>query len=414
MPKTNNILNATALELISTLSEKVPEIFSGQERISFLANQIKTLKPEHLKALIHALESILCVMIEKDASDIELGGFGANNTIWMRIHGNKHPVSGLPDLTEDEAAVLILSILTDTQKEILLQEKNIDFSYTIKLHKKFLSTRFRGDAYFDFEQLAMNMRLINAKVRSIESLGFHTNALRFLSHKHVRQGLNLITGITGSGKSSTLDAIIDWHNNTNTAQIIIIASPIEFVHNSKKCIIRHREVGKDVLSFKAGIIQALRQDLDIMVVGEMRDPETIDAALEVSDTGHKVFSTLHTSSAVESIDRIIAEVPTNEQNRVRNRLADVLTTVISQKLIPSLDGKRVMAKEVLIVTPNVRSAIKNNNLSEIYGMINQGSNLGMITMEQDLKRLVTENQISLGSGIQYANNKKMFQQIIKS
>ena len=159
-------------------------------------------------------------------------------------------------------------------------------------------------------------------------------------------------------------------------------------------------------------MQALRQDLDIMVIGEMREPATIVAALEVTDTGHKVFSTLHTSSAVESLDRIVAEVNENEQERVRNRLADVITAVISQKLVPAKDGKLILAKEVLIVNQNVRAAIKNNNTGEIYMMINQASGQGMITMEQDLKRLYHEGQISLENALQYANNKSLFKQII--
>lgn len=178
-------------------------------------------------------------------------------------------------------------------------------------------------------------------------------------------------------------------------------------------MIRHREVGRDVLSFKEGVIQALRQDPDIIVIGEMRDPDTIMAALEVTDTGHKVFSTLHTSSAVESIDRIIAEVNPVEQERVRNRLADILVSVISQKLIPSMDGKRVMAKEVLLVTPSVKAAIKNNNTSEIYMMINQAGPQGMITMEQDLMRLFNERKISKENAIAYANNKTRMLQLLK-
>jgi len=167
-----------------------------------------------------------------------------------------------------------------------------------------------------------------------------------------------------------------------------------------------------VLSFKEGVIQSLRQDPDIIVIGEMRDPDTIMAALEVTDTGHKVFSTLHTSSAIESIERIIAEVNPTEQERVRNRLADVLISVISQKLVPSLDGKRVLAKEVLIVTPSVKAAIKNNNVGEIYMMINQGGQLGMLTMEQDLKKLYLQKRISLETAITYANNKTRIQQLL--
>jgi twitching motility protein PilT len=258
----------------------------------------------------------------------------------------------------------------------------------------------------------MNMRSIVPELRTLDQLEFPSNALKALSYNYVKQGLILITGITGSGKSTTLDAIVAWHNENANAHIVAIASPLEYVHKSKRCIIRQREVGRDVRSFHEGVVQALRQDLDIMVIGEMRDPATIIAALEVTDTGHKVFSTLHTSSAVESLDRIVAEVHQAEQERVRNRLADVLTAVVSQKLIPSIDGKLILAKEILIVNPNVRAAIKNNNTGEIYMMINSGLTSGMITMEQDLKRLYMERKISLEMGLQYANNKELFKQII--
>ena len=258
------------------------------------------------------------------------------------------------------------------------------------------------------------MRSISANVRPIESLEFHQYALKMMSHDFIKFGLSLITGITGSGKSSTLDSIIHHHNKFDPAHIVIIASPVEFVHKSEVAIIKHREVGRDVLSFKEGVIQALRQDPDIIVIGEMRDPDTIMAALEVTDTGHKVFSTLHTSSAVESIDRIIAEVNPVEQERVRNRLADVLVSVVSQKLVPSIDGKRVLAKEVLVVTPSVKAAIKNNNTSEIYMMINQGAQQGMVTMEQDLLRLYQTRKISKENALAYSNNKTRMLQIMKA
>jgi len=184
------------------------------------------------------------------------------------------------------------------------------------------------------------------------------------------------------------------------------------VHKSDRCIIRHREVGRDVLSFKEGTVQSLRQDPDVIIIGELRDPDTILTALEVTDSGHKVFSTLHTSSAVESIDRIIGEVPPIEQERVRHRLADVLQCVISQKLIPSIDRKRVLAKEVMIATPSVRAAIKNNNTGEVYQMMSESGELGMITMEQDLKRLYLQKKITLETAINFANNKRRLQQIL--
>jgi twitching motility protein PilT len=258
------------------------------------------------------------------------------------------------------------------------------------------------------------MRAISTQIRPYESYGFHPNVTRVLSLQYTKEGLILVTGITGSGKSTTLDAIVDLNNRTVDGHIIIIASPVEYVHESKRCIIRHREVGRDTMSFKQGTIEALRQDPDIIIIGEMRDPDTIMAALEVADSGHKVLSTLHTSSAVESIDRIIGEVPPIEQERVRNRLADILRCVISQKLVPSLDGKRVLAKEVMVMTPSIRAAIKNNNTGEIYQMIAEGAEFGMITMEQDLRRLYLERKISLETAINYANNKRRMQQLLQA
>jgi twitching motility protein PilT len=274
------------------------------------------------------------------------------------------------------------------------------------------TVRFRADAYLDLDQIALNMRAINQTIRPYKALELHPNITKIVSLAHTKEGLTLVTGITGSGKSSTLDAMIDLNNHTVDGHIVIIASPIEFVHRSDRCIVRHREVGRDVLSFKDGAIQALRQDPDIIVIGEMRDPETIMVSLEITDSGHKVFSTLHTASAVESIDRIIGEVPPVEQERVRNRMADVLRCVMSQKLIPSLDGKRVLAREVMVMTPSVRSAIKNNNTGEIYQMIQESGEQGMTTMEQDLKRLFVQKKISLESTINFSNNKKRMQQLL--
>jgi twitching motility protein PilT len=304
--------------------------------------------------------------------------------------------------------------MNENQCNYILEKRNLDFSYTFRYEKIGINVRFRADAYFDLDSLALNLRAIQATIRPIESLEFHPFVIKTMTHGYIKFGLSLITGITGSGKSTTLDAIIDLHNDSDPCHIVIIASPVEYVHKSRISIIKHREVGRDVISFKEGVIQSLRQDPDIIVVGEMRDPETIMAALEVTDTGHKVFSTLHTSSAIESIDRIIAEVSPHEQDRVKNRLADVLISIVSQKLVPSLDGKRMLAKEVLIVTPSVRAAIKNNNTSEIYMMINQGAPQGMVTMEQDLFRLYCEKKISRENTVAYANNKTRILQMLKA
>lgn len=392
--------------------DTVPAIHYGTEKINYFLENIEQISAEGKMVLKNLIDRMLTSMIERDASDIELGGHGNGGFVWLRIFGKKERVKEFPQFTEDEAAVIIINLLNKNQRRYLSVTRNLDFSYTFVYERKKIESRFRACAYYDLETLALNMRAINNTIRQLSSLEFHPNVVKAMSHSYIKFGLSLITGITGSGKSTTLDAIIEEHNKYDPAHIVIIASPIEYVHKSNVCIIRHREVGRDVLSFKDGVTQALRQDPDMIIIGEMRDPDTILAALEVTDTGHKVFSTLHTSSAVESIDRIVAEVHPNEQERVRNRLADVLISVISQKLVPTLDGKRILAKEVLIVTPSVKAAIKNNNTSEIYMMINQGGQSGMITMEQDLKRLYLNKKISLDTAIAYANSKTRIQQIL--
>lgn len=401
-------------KILQDFTRAIPESVFGPERVRYIIENSSLIDEHNKLVLRNFVNKALTLMIEQEASDIEIGGHGNENYIWMRIHGKKERAKDIQQFTEDEAALIIVNLLTENQKNHLLKNRNLDFSYTYFYEKRKLNVRFRADAYFDLDTLAMNMRLINLSVRPLASLELHPLTVRSVSHNYIKFGLTLITGITGSGKSTTLDSIIDHHNKFDPAHIVIIAAPIEYVHTSNISLIKHREVGRDVLSFKDGIVQALRQDPDIIVVGEMRDPETIMSALEVTDTGHKVLSTLHTSSAIESLDRIIAEVHPTEQDRVRNRLADVLVSVISQKLVPTLDGKRVMAKEVLIVNPNVKAAIKNNNTSEIYMMINQGGAQGMITMEQDLKRLYMQKKISLETAITYANNKTRIQQILSA
>jgi twitching motility protein PilT len=400
--------------ILSSFISTIPVNLIGPDRVSYILGNLDKLKAEENLVLTTLINKLLTSMIERDASDIEIGGHGNGGFIWLRIYGKKERIKDFPQLSDDESAVMIANMLNRNQRAFLAENKNLDFSYTFLYERRKVNVRFRADSYFDLDTLALNMRAINASIRPLESLEFHPNVVKAMSHTFIKFGLSLVTGITGSGKSTTLDAFIDSHNKIDPAHIVIIASPIEFVHRSNVSLIRHREVGRDVHSFKDGVIQALRQDPDIIVIGEMRDPDTIMAALEVTDTGHKVFSTLHTSSAVESIDRIVAEVNPHEQERVRNRLAEVLVSVVSQKLVPSLDGKRVMAKEVLIVTPSVKAAIKNNNTSEIYMMINQGGAQGMITMEQDLKRLYLAKKISLENAIAYANNKTRIQQILSA
>ncbi len=397
-------------EIIQPIAEQIPKSLRGLEYLNKVGEVVESLSDEERLQLTDLLNGFLKYMIKKEASDIDLGAQGCNGKIWYRIYGNKSPLKTPIELSYIETDILLSNVLSSSQREILMEKNSIDFSYSIAI-KDDLNQRFRANMYLDLEHLALNMRKIDLQIRPFKTLGVHPEIAKALSLKYYKYGLTLITGITGSGKSSTLDTIIDANNRTVDSHIVIIASPVELIHKPIRSVVRHREVGRDVPSFKDGAIQSLRQDPDIIVIGELRDPETITTTLEITDSGHKTFGTLHTSSAMESIERILGEVTTEEQNRVRMRLADVLTCVISQKLIPSLDGKRVLAKEVLLVTPSVRAAIRNNNINEIYQMLSEGSEHGMITLEQDLKRLFDERQISRENAINNANNKKRLLQL---
>lgn len=402
-----------AKKIIASLNGEIKESSRGLERHREIGKIIDD-QPQSVRSTLQdAVEKFLEKMYENEASDIDMGGPGCNNKIWYRIHGDKSPDKSAPEFTLQETDFLLHNLIMPSQREHLFENRNLDFSYSLSGTDGVAgSERFRADMYFDLEHLALNMRKIDNEIRPFKGLNLHPEIAKALSLKYFKYGLTLVTGITGSGKSSTLDTVIDANNRTVDSHIVIIASPVELVHQPKKSVVRHREVGRDVRSFKEGAVQALRQDPDIIVIGELRDPETIMTTLEITDSGHKTFGTLHTSSAMESIERILGEVPPDEQNRVRTRLADVLTCVISQKLIPSLDGKRVLAKEVLMVTSSVKAAIRNDNVNEIYQMLMEGSDYGMNTMEQDLKRLYDEGKISKEEAINNANNKKRLKQLL--
>lgn len=399
------------LSIIQPIRNSMSRNLSGVEYYTVMYEKIQQISDDQLYTLRQALNTYLLRMDDIDASDIDMGGNGCYNRIWYRVYGVKSPWLDGPEIDVKDSNALLIASLMPAQFQHFMQKKSIDFSHVIETGDD-MNKRYRANMYFDLDNIALNMRRINAQIRPFKSLNMHPVIASALSLKNLKYGMTLVTGITGSGKSATLDSIIDANNRSIEAHIVIIASPIEMVHRPIKSIVRHREVGRDTQSFKSGAIEALRQDPDIIMIGELRDPETITTALEITDSGHKTFSTLHTASAVESIDRIIGEVPSNEQERVRNRLADVLTCVISQKLVPTIDGKRALAKEVLLTTSSVKAAIRNNNTGEIYQMIMEGSGFGMMTLEQDLKRLYKEGVISQEEAYNYANNKKRFKDLI--
>ena len=390
--------------------KELPEYIQGIDRVSEINNILNENEDWKIEAK-KTLDTYLEKMVELEASDMDVGGSGSKYYVWFRIQGTKKPHQDFGEISFDDATALICSILTERQMDSLMISQNSDFSYSIPYQG--VKQRFRADTYLDLDNLAINFRRINAKPFKISQLGFPRAIIQRFDLDYEKKGLILVTGITGSGKSTTLDAIVDMNNNKNFGHVVIIGKPIEYVHKSRKCIVRHREVGRDTISFKDGSIESLRQDPDIIIIGEMRDPETIMTALEITDSGHKVFSTLHTGSAIESVHRIVAECPSSEQNRVRMRLADVLSVVVSQKLVPGLKGRVVLAKEILSVTPSVSAAIMNNNISEIYQMINEGRQYGMITLEQDLLRLYANGKISRETAISFSNNKKRIKELLE-
>lgn len=404
------MIPADVLQLLDAVTTNVGPR-SGIDRQRAVADGIGQLTPGQRQPLVGFVQQLLLRMADNDASDIDLGGSGCRGRVWYRVHGRKCPDDAAGELSLPQADALCHSLLTPAQREYLFEHRNLDFSYQIDTDDG-RRLRYRADLYFDLDHLALNCRFIPDEIRPFRDLRLHADVVRVLSLVSDRQGLVLVTGLTGAGKSSTLDSIVDANNKTAEAHIVIIASPLETIHRPDRCIIRHREVGRDVRSFKEGAVQALRQDPDAIVLGELRDPETIVTALELTDTGHKVLSTLHTASATESIDRLVGECPTHEQERVRQRLADTLQCVLSQKLVPTVDGGRMLATEVLLTTSAIRAAVRNNNTAEIYQMITEGRQLGMHTMEQSLLELVTTGRIAEDEALVWANNKPRMQQLL--
>lgn len=395
-------------KIARSVSKRLP----GPERVRAYGERVEDLGDGHRRAIHARMRRLVRAGVERGASDIDLGGPAAGDSVWFRIDGRKrrHGEVGAPDL--DALDVFLTALLTPLELERLVEECAVDFTYGGGADDRGTGRRLRANLYFDRRHLAMNMRIIREETRSLSSLGFDGSIQRKFLFDVVRDGLTLVTGVTGMGKSTTLDAIIDANNEHVPGHIVLVADPVEYVHRSKKCLVRHRQVSREVRSFKDGVVQAMRQDPDMIVIGEMRELETIEAALEAADTGHRVYSTLHTSSAVETIDRIVAEYPPSEQHRVRHRLADTLRGVISQKLCPKPGGGRVLAKEVLWMDASVASAVKNGNTGEIYQMMWGNGSRGWTTLEQDLARLARKGEITPQQALSFANRKGRLQRLL--
>jgi twitching motility protein PilT len=331
-------------------------------------------------------------MIDAGGSDLHVK---ANSVVRARINGEIIPLSG-EILSKDEALIFAKELLRTRFPE-LVEKKEVDLVYPFDE-----STRFRINIFFQMEGVSAVFRLIPVKILAIDELKLPEVVHTFAE---MERGLVLVTGVTGSGKSTTLAAIIDEVNRTRRKHIITIEDPIEFVHKDRKCIINQRSVGQDTVSFGNALRAALREDPDIILVGEMRDMETIEIALHAADTGHLVFSTLHTLDAKETINRIISVFPHAEQNRVRMTLSSVLKGVISQRLIPTVEGKRTAALEILVRTPRIEQLIAENRDVEIPDTIAEGKELYKSqTFDQGILDLYLSGRISREDALAFATS----------
>ncbi|GHS90230.1 twitching motility protein PilT [Synergistales bacterium] len=352
------------------------------------------------------LNKLLGEVIKKKASDLHISvGVPAA----LRIDGELNYVTEDGPLSADDVKNALSSILTAAQMERYLAENELDFSFTYKGGEG-LEARFRGNVFFESRNMAAAFRLIPINIRSIDDLRL-PDVLKEISKK--RRGLFLVTGPTGHGKSTTLASIINEVNRTRYDHIITIEDPVEYIYKSDKCMVHQREIGADTSSFAEGLRRALRQDPDVLLIGELRDLETITAAVTAAETGHLVFGTLHTQDAAQSIDRVIDVFPPHQQTQIRVQLATVLVGICSQQLIPKEGGGRVCSTEILIANPAVRNCIREGKTNQIKTLIQTGVSVGMRTMEQSLAGFVKSGDLSLETALTFAYDPKDLQRVLQ-
>ncbi len=329
------------------------------------------------------LRALLEEMIEKDASDLHIT---AGECPKLRIDGNIVSASLSEPMTPKDTLQIAYSVLTENQKKRFETEDELDFSFGIQN-----LARFRGNCFKQRGCVGMVIRMIPFQVRTFEELGLPPVVAKMADRP---RGLVLVTGPTGAGKSTTLAAMIDKINKERRGHIITVEDPIEFIHRHQSCIVNQREVGTDTKSFANALKYALREDPDVILVGEMRDLETISAALTIAETGHLALATLHTNSAAESINRIIDVFPATQQSQVRAQLAFVLEGVITQTLLPRAKGRgRAMAVEIMVATPAIRALIRDDKVHQIYSAMQSGKKHGMQTMNDSLYQLYVQREI---------------------
>jgi twitching motility protein PilT len=342
------------------------------------------------------IAELLAFAVKNKASDLHLS---AGLPPMIRVHGDIRRIN-LPPMEHEDVHAMVYDIMSDAQRKTYEEMLECDFSFGIPN-----LARFRVNAFNQERGAAVAFRTIPSKVLSLEEL----NAPKVFADLTTRpRGLILVTGPTGSGKSTTLAAMINHVNESEYGHILAIEDPIEFLHESKKCLINQREVGPHTLSFANALRAALREDPDYILVGEMRDIETIRLALTAAETGHLVFATLHTSSAAKTIDRIIDVFPAGEKPMVRSMLSESLRAVISQSLLKKVGGGRIAAHEIMVGIPAIRNLIREDKVAQMYSSIQTGSQHGMQTLDQCLQDLVKRGLVTRQQAIGYAKNKEIF------
>lgn len=348
------------------------------------------------------LPELLKALVELDGSDLHIT---TNTPPQVRIHGKLQPLD-LPVLTPAETKQLSYSVLTDSQKRRFEETMELDFSFGIRG-----LARFRCNVFNQRGAVASVYRVIPEKIKTFQELGLPP-VIATLSERP--RGLVLVTGPTGSGKSTTLAAMIDKINGERHDHILTIEDPIEYIHPHKKCVVNQRELHSDTQSFGTALRAALREDPDIVLIGEMRDLETIEAALRIAETGHLTFATLHTNSAAQTINRIIDVFPAHQQGQIRTQLSLVLEGIVCQSLLPRTDGAgRALAMEILVPTPAIRNLIRDDKVHQIYSSMQAGQEkVGMQTMNQSLATLYMRKQISIETALAASSLKEELHEMI--
>jgi twitching motility protein PilT len=348
------------------------------------------------------IEILLEEVVRKRASDLHLQ---VGLPPMLRVDGALMPIMGIAALDEQAVESLIFAILDQDQRQILLKDKEFDFSFAFGT-----MGRFRVNAYHERGNLAAALRLIPNEIKTVTELGVPNAVMKFDDYP---RGLVLVTGPTGSGKSTTLAALVDKINTERAQHIITIEDPIEFTHKSKKSVVVQREVHYDTYSFSAALRSSLRQDPDVVLIGEMRDLETISAAITIAETGHLVFATLHTNSASQSVDRMIDVFPPHQQPQIRAQLSNILMAICSQRLVPAIGGGRVVAAEILVTNPAVRNIIREGKAYQLDGVIQTSADQGMQTMDRTLAALVQSGVITYDNAYEVAVDLVEFQRLMR-